>query len=219
MLQATWITETQTTYNLLLDYRTAPTLQTTNAVLGKADTSISNQLVTTTEEILRQQARDNTPVSKVFLLGFTRPFNKTWQYGGDIRGFSTSATALSPDTSSSIFTGQGIGTGLLSQGDITVLSYSYTQSSDFTANSLSFNNRSPIGDKWTLNTGLLYFVQNSDSGSSTTSLRPTLRAAYKWKEKVTLEMEANFDFTTVDSAMAQTDRRDPFYSLGYRWDF
>ncbi len=219
MLQATWMTESQTTYNLLLDYRNAPTLQTTNAVLGQPVSSIKTLLLTTTEEALRQQARDNTPVSKVFLLGFTRPFNKTWQYGADIRGFSTSDTLLSPGTSSTIYTIQGIGTGVLTQRDISVLSYGYTDSSTYTANSISFNNRTPIGDKWTLNTGLLYFVQSTISGSHTTTLRPTLRAAYKWKEKVTLEMEANFDFTTVESNTTQTERRDPFYSLGYRWDF
>lgn len=223
MLQATWIAESQTTYNLLLDYRNAPTLQTTNAVLGQSVSSISTLLQTTTEDALHQQARDNTPVSKVFLLGFTRPFNKTWQYGADIRGFSTSDTLLSPGTSSTIYTVQGIGTGLLTQRDISVLSYAYTDSGTYTANSLSFNNRSPIGDKWNLSTGLLYYVQNSTqsatSESRTTTLRPSLRVSYKWKEKVTLEAEANFDNTTIDSATAQTKRSDPFYSLGYRWDF
>ena len=99
------------------------------------------------------------------------------------------------------------------------MSYGYTSSSDYTANTLSFNNRSPLGDKWTLSTGLLYSVQNTVSETTTTTLRPSLRVAYRWKEKITLEMDANFDFTTIDSAMTQTKRNDPFYSLGYRWDF
>ena len=219
MLQATWITESQTTYNLLLDYRNAPTLQTTNAVLGQTVSSIITLLQTTTEDALHQKARDNTPVSKVFLLGFTRPYNKTWQYGLDIRGFSTSDTLLSPGTSSNTITVQSIGTGLLTPRDITLLSYAYTDGGGDTTNSISLNNRSPIGDKWNLTTQLVYSVLNRSIGSHSTDLRPTLRIAYKWKEKVTLELEANFDIAKIDSPTTQSVRHDPFYSLGYRWDF
>lgn len=219
MLQATWITESQTTYNLLLDYRNAPTLQTTNAVLGQTVSSISTLLQSTTEAALHQQARGNTPVSKVYLLGFTRPYNKTWQYGLDIRGFSTSDTLLSPGTSSNTLTVQGIGTGLLTPRDITLLSYAYTSGAGDTTNSISLNNRSPIGDRWNLTTQLVYSVLDRSIGSHSTDLRPSLRISYKWKENVTLEMEANFDINKIASATTQTERHDPFYSLGYRWDF
>lgn len=219
LLQANWTTASQTTYNMLLDYRTSPTLQTTNAVIGQPETSVSTLLQTTTEASLNQLARDNTPISKNYLLGFTRPFNTTWQYGGDIRFSKISDTSLNPGSSSTVFTLQGIGTGLLVQRDISVLSYAYTDSNTYTANTVSFNNRSLINDKWSLNPGLLYYLQKSTAEVRTKILRPTLRTAYKWKENITLEMEVYLDITTIDSIATATERRDPFYSLGYRWDF
>ena len=219
LLQANWTSASQTTYNLLLDYRNSPTLQTTNAVIGQPVTSVSTLLQTTSEDALHQLARGNTPISKNYLVGFTRPYNKTWQYGGDIRLSKISDTVLSPGTSSTMYTIQGIGTGLLTQRDISVLSYAYTDSTTYTANTWSFNNRSLIGDKWSLNPGLLYYLQDSTTGTHTKTLRPTLRAAYKWRENMTLEMEIYLDITTIEGLTMQTERRDPFYSLGYRWDF
>lgn len=219
LLQANWITESQTTLNLLVDYRNAPTLQTTNAVIGQPVTSVSTLLQTATEERLRQQARDNTPISKSYLLGITRPYNKTWQYGGDIRVFKISDTTLSAGSSSIVYTLQGIGTGVLARRDITVLSYSYGDGGNDTTNAFAFNNRSLLNEKWTLNAGLVYSLQNTSIGTVTKRLKPTLRLAYRWKQNITLEGEANFDITTIDSPSLHTDRHEPFYTLGYRWDF
>ena len=219
LLQANWTSASQTTYNLLLDYRNAPTLQATNAVIGQPVTSVSTLLQTTTEESLHQLARSNTPISKNYLLGFTRPYNKTWQYGSDIRFYKTSDTPLSVGSSSTVYTLQGIGTGVLMQRDITVLSYSYGDGSSDTTHSLSFNNRSLFKEKWTLNAGLVYSRQDASVGTVTKKLKPTLKLAYRWKENITLEGEANFDIITIDSANLHTDSQEPFYALGYRWDF
>ncbi|KPK68905.1 MAG: hypothetical protein AMJ84_10395 [Acidithiobacillales bacterium SM23_46] len=225
MLQGTWQFTDATNANLLLDHRMAPPLQISNALIGETDTSIKSQLQTKSEEQLKQQAEDRTPKSDLAMVGLTHNFTKKWQLGGDVKLYKISATPASgalpanPGTGNVlIYTVQGIGTGVMTGRDISVLSFSYLDSKSYTGKSVSFSNRLLIKGNWTTDLGLRYYVQEEELRDMTI-WGPTLRVSYRWGERTTLEAEYGLEKTNITSATDTQDLTRNYFSLGYRLDF
>lgn len=226
LLQGTQQIGTGTSLNLLIDHRKAPVLQTSNAVIGEIDTSISSQLLTLTEDQLRAQAEARTPTADLIMIGATHNFSPTWQLGGDIKRYNISGTPASgalpasPGTGNVyVYTVQGIGTGLLTKRDVSVLSLSYLTGQTYDGESIAINNRTLIQDKWTFDLSLRYYQQKDNLGTDLTRLTPIVRVGYRWRDKVTFEFEAGKEKGRTTSSTQTEDTTRDFYSLGYRWDF
>lgn len=226
MLQGTWQGSAKTSYNLLLDWRKAPTLQTTTAVNGEATSSIKQLLQTYSEEELRQRAEALTATSTLASFGFTRQYNTTWQLGADLRVTrisGTEGTTSVPATESEgnvyTLTGQAIATGLIAKRDVTVISISAITANAYTAKSLAFTNRSLLGNRWTLDASARWYQRDNDDGSVRRQINPLVRTGYKWKENLTFEVELGIEKVEDEllSSSETTDRK--YFSLGYRWDF
>lgn len=225
MLQGTWQFTDATSTNVLIDHRMAPPLQLSNALIGETDTSIASQLQTKTEEQLKQQAVDRTPTSDLGMIGITHNFTKKWQLGGDVKLYKISGTPASgplpanPGTGNVwVYTVQGIGTGAVTGRDISVLSFSYLDSDNYTGKSVSFSNRLLLGDRWTTDLTLRYYVQE-EALRDMSLWGPTLRLSYRWGEKTTLEAEYGLEKTEITSALDTTEVSRNYFSLGYRLDF
>jgi len=232
LLQATQQIGSGTSLNLLIDHRKAPVLQTTNALLGETNTSIRWFLDQgMTEEQLRALAEARTPTADLIMLGATHNFNTTWQLGGDIKWYSISGTPASgapPATTTMayqgtgdvyVYTVQGIGTGLLTKRDVSVLSLSYLTGETYDGESIAFNNRTLYQDKWTFDLSLRYYQQKDNLGTDLTRLTPIVRVGYRWRDKITFELEAGMEKGQTTSSTQTEDTTRNFYSLGYRWDF
>jgi len=226
LFQGNWLSESGTSYNLLLDRRKTPTMATTNALIGETTTSIKTLLETKSEEEIRDLAQARTATSTLFSVGVTKPIHTKWQVGGDFRIARTSgmpATGSLPETPDSgreyTYTAQAIGSDIFTTRDVSVFSLSYIDSNNFKGQALSVSNRSIIRDKWTLDASLRLYAQKDNAGNRLQRISPTLKAAYQWKEKMSFEFETGLENTETNSATQQekTDRR--FYSLGYRWDY
>lgn len=231
MLQATWQPSTHTTYNLVADHRKTPTLTTSNAVIGEANTSIASQLQTLTETQLRQQALYRTQTMNLYMLGATHSLNPTWQLGANLQAYNVSGMPASgtlpatPGTGNTfVYTLQAIANGLLTdKHDISVLSLSYLTGGNYDGTSLSFNNRAVYRDRWTLDWALRYYQQTDNLGGSLNRITPQIRVGYRWRDSLTFEAEVGVEKTHSDAVVAggtqSEDTTRYFYTVGYRWDF
>ena len=232
LLQGTQQIGTGTSLNMLVDHRKAPVLQTSNALFGETNTSIRSFLnLGMTEEQLHALAEARTPTADLVMLGITHNFNTTWQLGGDVKWYSISGTPASgapPATPTMAYQGtgdvyvytlQGIGTGLITKRDVSVLSLSYLTGETYDGESIAFNNRTLYQDKWTFDLSLRYYQQTDNLGTELTRLTPIVRVGYRWRDKITLELEAGLEKGQTTSSTQTEDMTRTFYSLGYRWDF
>ncbi len=242
MLQGSWQTAGQTTFNLLLDRRRAPTLSTHNALYNSVvtslipiPTSIKQLLTVRTEDQIRALAEDATAIATQAQFGLTTPLNPGWQLGADIGLTNIGAlpqvtlddgTVLNPSPATGNIMNyalRAIGTNLFSGRDINVFSLSYTDAPEstpsFTGVQIAYNNTTYLGDKWSLEPSLKYYRQQTDPSTELKRWTPGIRVSYRIRESVSLDGEYIYEHATTDSPGTQDISQTHYFSLGYRWDF
>jgi len=225
LFQGNWLSEKGTSYNLLLDYRNSPTLQTSNALLGESVDSVDDLLKTKTEEQIRQDALDRTTDAKVFSAGVLHPLNKKLQVGADLTVTNISGTPASGMLPATEGTGnvitlapKAIASSLLFDKDVTIFSAGFTDGKTFQATSLSFTNRVPVG-RWRIDTGLRYYKQDNSVGTELTRITPSIKLDYAWKRNLSFQFEYGQENSKTVGLTQNDDSVRDFYTLGYRWDF
>jgi hypothetical protein len=242
MLQGSWQTAGQTTFNLLLDRRRAPTLSTNNALYNSAVTAMTpvpttvDQLRTLfSEDQIRALAENATAVAYQAQIGVTTPLNASWQLGADFGLTDIGAlpqvtlddgTVLNPSPATgNIFNYalRAIGTNLFSGRDIHVFSLSYTRASEstpaFDGIQVAYNNTTYLGDKWSLEPSLKYYRQQTDPSADLTRWTPGIRISYRIKEMLSLDAEYIYEHATTTSPGTHDVSQTHYFSVGYRWDF
>ncbi|MBP8297329.1 MAG: tetratricopeptide repeat protein [Burkholderiales bacterium] len=224
--QGSWQFGTGGTLNFLYDYRRTPTLQLSNALLGEATQSLRELLDNMSREVLEQQARDLTPVSRVLLVGGTYPVSKHWQLGAEVRQSSltgTGATATLPATEGTgdvlAFTLQAIGTGIFTDTGVLTLTASELVSDAYDAILLAANSRFIVGGRWTVEPSLRFYRQVSATDTTLQRLTPTIRVIYQLRDRLSFESEFTLERSTVDSELLDETNDLVFYYLGLRYDF
>jgi maltoporin len=149
-----------------------------------------------------------------------------WQLGANVsvtRISHTDGTNNYPATPGSgyvyAFTAQAIGTGVFATRDVNVFSASRLSADTYTGLAGQITSRFPVGASWTFDAALLWYGQDNQDGSTLRRISPVGRANYRWRERLSLELEAGVENTSARSAFLQEDTRRYFVSLGYRWDF
>ncbi len=229
MLQGTFQTVGQTVVNVLFDRRKAPTLTTTNAVLGQPTTSVSTLLQTMTVDQLRQQARDITATATQGLLGFTTPINPTWQVGADVR--VTNVGALPATVINNIpvpaqpatgniwsYALQANGNKLYSNSDINVMSVTLLNGPTFHGQLYSYNNVSALAQNWTLEPALSYYTQKDNMDVRLSRLTPSLKLTYRWRPNVAFETQYTVEQSRASGPTQQENTLRQFWYAGYRFD-
>jgi tetratricopeptide (TPR) repeat protein len=229
MLQGSWQTEGQTTFNLLLDRRRAPTLTTTNAIFGQGTTSVSTLLQTMTNAQVRQQALDVTAIANQALLGVTTPVAPKWQVGADARltnvGSLPSVVVNGIQIPASPATGniwsyavQAIGSNLYSTRDANVFGVTYATSPLFNGWLLSYNNLSLVREQWTLEPSIKYYTQTDNLGLKLARWTPAMRVSYRVRENLALESEVVWESARTVGPTLQDNTSRYFFYVGYRFD-
>lgn len=230
LLQGSWQWENGTTLNFLFDRRRAPTLTTTNAIFGQPTTSISALLLTNTEDQLRQQAENVTATATQALVGVTTPLTEKWQFGLDARLTNVDALPATvvngtfipaqPSTGDIYsFTAQAIGTALYSSRDTSILGTTYLTGPNYDGWLYSLNNRSPIGERWSVEPSFQYYTQKDVFGLKLERWTPGLRVSYRILERVALESEFTWENSKTTGPSSSDETKRNFYYVGYRWDF
>ena len=233
-IQGNWQNAANTSFNILLDRRKAPTLQLNTALIVEDNKSIAALTPTYSEEQLRDRVLALTATSTLASFGVTHPFNSRWQLGGDVRLSRITGTDGVIDPVSGMLEGnstdsgdqwtyslQAIATGLFAERDVTVLSGSLIAADTYDGHSLSLTNRAIFGANWTLDSTLNWYSQSGPNGGDLSRLSPTFRLGYRIKDSVTLEAEVGAEISdTTNAALMTSDQNQRrYYSIGYRWDF
>lgn len=247
MLNGTWASE-KTTFTLLADHRRTPYLQTTNALFGSGFTSTS-VINTTNEGLLREQAKQVTATSDLFLVGVLRSVSKSWQLGGDVRMNRISGTSASnclvilPGTSTLFinpnattdapcslqalpgtgniwtYTLQAIGADIPFDQSTVVMNASYISSDAYRGESVTLNMLGRLGQQWQIDTFLILYHQKDSSSVELYRATPTLRVDYRLRDAWTLEGSGGIEKTWTDSPVQKDSTLREFFFFGVRWDF
>jgi hypothetical protein len=76
-----------------------------------------------------------------------------------------------------------------------------------------------LQDKWTIDLSLRHYRQQDNLGTDQTRLTPIVRVGYRWRDKITFELEAGMEISEITNSSQTEDSTRNFYMLGYRWDF
>ncbi len=226
VLQGTWQTDGKATYNLLVDRRKSPPMQTSNALIGETATSIRELLTTLSEDEIRQLAKARTATANVYQVGAAYPINSAWQLGGDVQLTNISATETIGTVPGNPGTGnqytyalQATGTGVLTKRDSMTLRASYVAAPSFDGQALSLYSRTLFAERWALDVSFLYYMQRDNLDVELTRLTPTFKLGYNLRSNLVFEIELGIEKTDTSSSFAEESTTRRFGSLGYRWDF
>lgn len=228
-----------TDYNFMLDRRRSPTLSIRNAVNGTTASIDTLQQNGWTIDDLLLLANQRTATTNMAQFGFTNHIQEKWQVGTDISASNTSGLpasgTLNPDFTTGLegfvpatpstgiawtLSERLIGSDVISRGDVSVCSLSYSRSTSSAGTSLLFNNHTLLQEQWTLDSTLRFYWQTDDMGDKVNTIAPTLKLGYRMRNSLTLETEGGIELTkATPSSMPASNTDRKYFSLGFRWDF
>lgn len=228
-VQGSWTTPGGTSINVLWDRRRAPTLTTTNAIIGQPTTSISALLQTSTEDQIRQAAMDATAVALQASIGVTTPVSERWQVGADVRLINVGAlpevvfngvTIPAQPATGNIFNYslQAIGTRLYSPRDSNVWNFGILTAPSYDSWLLTYNNVTHLGESWSIEPAIRVYSQKDVADVRLFRLSPGLRLSWRPTLGSAIELDGLYEHTKIESTNATDTSRRYFYSLGYRLD-
>ena len=248
MFNGTWVTES-TTFTFMADHRRTPYLQTSNALFGVPDASLS-VINSANESLLRAQAKAITATSDLFLVGVLHAVTKDWQLGGDIRLNRISGTqgsnrclVIAPGTSTLFInpnvaldvpctlqgipgtgniwtvTGQAIGNRFPTENMTLVLTGNYITNNAYQGQSLMVNALTRFSPAFQFDTFVMFYHQKDNFDVNLYRVTPTVRANYRFLDNWTLEGSVGIEQTMSDSAIQKDSTTREFFFVGLRWDF
>jgi len=234
MVQGNWTLADQTSFYMNLDYRNAPLLQTSNALLGQTDPATLFPILTLDhlqelypDDTIYDLAADRTAKTRTVSVGASRPLNPTLQVSGDITMTKTDDIPASGGVEAIEGTGnefyyslQVIKNDLIKKGDIGVFGLRYADASTSNTVQLTASSRYPVTNFWRVNPKFaVSYRKNKDNDGKRLTVSPFLQMDYRLRKSFTLEMEAGLNWYKEDDGVESFDFTDYFFLAGYRWDF
>ncbi len=220
------------TLNYMIDHRKAPSLSIRTALNGASTSSVNDLLQTMSASSLRDLALSRTAISNMGQVGVVVPWREKWQVGGDLRLSNTTGlpasgtTALegilaatpSRGTEKSV-TGQVIGSGIYSLGDVWSASATFSSSNAAIGNSFYLYNHKQFNSGWMMDASLQLSSFKDQLGGKTTRKSPMLRGAYRFREQFYFDVDGGIEYNDYSGPQSNTKTTRYFYSAGLRWDF
>ena len=225
IVQGNWQFATGTSVSALYDYRRAPTLQLTNALISDPLLSITTMVQLLGLSGTRDLAKAVTPVSRVAFLGVTQQISPQWQLGFDFRQSNLSGTQATPTLPAVPATGniytynvQAIGNGLTNLQDILVVNASWLTARSYSAQQASVDYRFTLWQDLVIHPMLRWYRQSDVQGTSLTRVSPGLKLTWRVKDRFWIEAEADFERSRARSVVIVDDVMRRFYYVGWRLD-
>ncbi len=226
MIQANWQFPTGTGVNVLYDYRRAPTLQLTNALVAfPSGTSVGDMVQSLGMSGARDLAKTVTPVSRVAVVGVTQQLSPRWQVGGDVRLSTLSSTPATGDfpglpASGNVYTYtlQVIANSFTPYQDILVLNGNFLTSTLFDAQQFSVDYRITPWANVTLEPMLRYYQQSDNQDVKLTRWTPGLKLVWLVRDRLYLEAEGDWELAKTKGPIIDDSVTRTFYYVGVRWD-
>lgn len=234
-----WLLPSNTNLNLLLDYRKAPILTTSNALLGNflvEDIDGLRALLSTDQ--IRDLAKQNSVDSATFTLGASHPINDRFQVNADFTAtrlnqipnteiLSVSGQPL-VDIEGIIATGweyfvntQLIGSNLFETGDFLSLGFRYARLQTSNRYGININSRIPFSPDFDISPRFRIDHRRGQQNVNDWTFAPSIRARYRVTKGFQLEGEFGAEFITdniADDIGSFTDG-NYYFLIGYRLDF
>jgi len=230
--------------SVVADYRQSPLLTTSNAVIGMMTDPASEAILDvrglrpffTGKEIYRL-ARDRTILTKSLTVTYSRQLTAKLQASLD---FTVTDTGGSPATPARpgvqevaelpasgteyYYGAQFVGTGLLWENDIYIVSGRYSDTQRSRTYTADVNARVPITTKFRLSPRVRYGLRRDKLIDSTfRQLQPTLRMNFYPMRHAEIEIEAGGNFSRqrdrIGGVQTKTTENGFVISAGYRVDF
>lgn len=236
--QGLFMTEGNTSINLMLDRRSTPMLMLGNALFfaspdGTMARRISDLLGLQSLDALRHYVSSTTAYMSQASASVTTPVHPHWQAGVDVRLVNVGALAPVADIpelvngrpgTGNLWTAgiQAIGTNLYSQRDTHVFMVSAVSGPSLTGWLASYNNLSTPWPSWQLEPSLRLYQQRQQTaiGSLRTSrITPGLRLSYKLGQHWSLESDLSVEFSRTRGVTQDESSHRVFYALGFRYDY
>jgi len=206
--------------------RKAPILSTSNALIGRTETSIEELLTTLNIEQIYQLARDRSANSETITLGGSQPLSSNTQLSADLTLSKIGSTAGSGGVPATESTGtdsylgvQLVKNGLFMKNDTTVFGTRYVGTKTSDTYSLIGNVRLLITREWRINPRLQYDVRKLSDGRRQNKVRSLLRTDYRYHRNTRFDLEIGYDTTDETSNTGAFSNNSLFYNVGYRYDF
>jgi hypothetical protein len=205
--------------------RRNPLLTTSNALIGRQESSIEALQQTLNIEQIHQLALDRSAKSRTFTIGGIQPLNEKYQITGDITLSSIDATVASGGVAATPALGtdyyyslQLVGNSLYMENDTIVLGLRYLATDPSDTLSLIANTRFPITRNWRINPRIQFDTRHYTGGGTQYKWRTLLRTDYRYGRSLRFDFELGYDDISQNSS-GTLGSNNLFFTLGYRWDF
>ena len=223
-----WSLSEKTTANVSYEYRKSPILTTRNALIGQtAATHLQQLLNIYPKSTIYNLAKDRTAHSNMWFAGLTHRLNEQFQLNGDIRLSEFSDTVGSGGVLATQGTDlekeyslQVTGSSLLKEGDLLLITASYSDLTTSNISTLLLNTRYPVNDKLRINPKIrLRHRSNHTDGSTQNTYTPSINITYRIRRNFQFETEITGEWERTSLAGQTTTNRNYFFLIGYRYDF
>jgi hypothetical protein len=208
--------------NFLVDYRNAPLLTTSNALLGQPVASLSTLEASSSRGEIESLAEDRTADALTLSAGASWVLNDRLQLGGDFTTARLSGTPASGGVAATEGTGfefsyfgQLIASDVLVDGDAAIAGLRYFDGSSFDVASLSLDGRFPVSQHWRVEPALVTQYRMQGGASDEIRLLPRLRLEWR-RWRVDLELEAGAQWI---GRLSGADEWGYLAEVGVRFDF
>jgi hypothetical protein len=218
---------TRTVLNFSFDYRRAPLLRTSNALIGQPAQGLDGLLATYSLAEIQQLALDRSGKSTSLMFGAMQPFGERFSLGVDATYWTLSSmpgsggvAAVPSMGTESYYSAHLIGTSLFMEGDLTAANFGFAQS--FNANRYSFdlNTRFPLSRSLRIGPRLVTsYRQTTDTPSTRYIVRPSLRTTYRIFPNLELEFEGGAEWERLNRGTTSTRTWNFIVNAGTRLTF
>ncbi len=222
-LQGSWRFESRLSIHALANKRGSPFLSTGNAIIGQPVTSFAELANIFSADELTQLGKDRTASSTNYSIGLSYPITPKLQISADAGQSTIDSTPDSggvlgtPGSTYSYYSGSLLASSLVTEGDVSILSFRYSDSDTSNVTSMTIDSRYPIGRRWRINARLRVDRRELISDASEQWLyTPGIRVQYRRSQKFRLEFETGKLFSVQDSSNTAQDRESYFVNLGYQ---
>ncbi len=222
----------KTSLNFSVDYRRAPMLRTSDALIGQSVTALSDLLSTYTRDEINQLAVDRTAISKSFFASLGHPLNDQFTVSFDatlwnMDGMPASGgVAAIPSTGTQYYFSSHLsGSSLITDGDLVMLSLGYSKMTNANRYTLDLNTRYPVTKEFRIGPRVFFSYRDiSSSGSlglsgSDFTTRPTVRMNYRLRPNVEFELDGGAEWRRSVLGTTTTQTWNYLIDFGVRLDY
>ncbi|QWG24758.1 hypothetical protein KMZ93_07670 [Bradyrhizobium sediminis] len=231
IFSGSWILPDKSTIYGGADYRRTPYLSTWNALFNQPFTTLYDMLRFQSSEQLLQLARDQTPIYKSAMLGFSYPITDKLQVSADATVVNLTqpitpigldpALATLPAGNEYYYAAQLISNNIVRDGDMYIAALRYSQLATSNRYVLDFNTRFPLTPDWRLSPRLRLGYARGHHGVDLTeyTVLPSLLLNYFWTRDLSLEFEVGVQWTSAQQYGISSRDTELMATVGLRYDF